>query len=259
VKRDQRKHVLIDANVLAAYIEPKTHRNPKVHELSRDLLSSVLEYEWPIVQLYTPTICIAETQCVLDKHRHCHWHGPAKKREYRLTKKEYLDGLSALESLIDSRRLMRLDMSHDHLLASSLVSVVNARYQYRRSSGKAKKGKADKSRIKPPMGTADCLIAGMAIDLAIRIGSENVVMFMADKRLYDVIQACSTLSNERARLLGLNELATRLNTKWSKSLYPEAVYLPKASEADLVRAFGGWPLPARKIRTKEKASLTVNE
>jgi predicted nucleic acid-binding protein len=259
MKRDARKHILIDANVLSAYLAPKTHRDPAVYERSKILIDSAVKYGWPTVQLYTPTICVAETQCVLDKHRYCDWHGAPKDPQYRLTKAEYSESLRQLDHLLEARQLIRVEISHDHIAASALVSVPNAKYQYRRESNKKAAKKRDKSRIKPPMGAADCLIAGMAVDLSLRVGADDVVILTADRRLSDIMTACRTLTDTKARNLDLLTLAKRLNTKWSNVIYPRAINIAKCTEKELKGCLGGWPLPEREVCEKRCENLTNRE
>jgi predicted nucleic acid-binding protein len=229
MKRDARKHVLIDANVLVAYLDKKTHRSEKVHKRSQCLLDSVLSHGWPAIQLYVPSICVAETQCVLDRHRYCDWYGSSKDPAYRLTKKEYVTATKKLDDLLLNRDLIQIELHRDHVHAASLVSIVNAKYQYNRRRKKKVQGKKNvsKKQIKGPMGAADCIIMGMAIDLALRVGIDDVSVVTADTRLADVVSKCRKLGVETAKNLGLDDVASRIGESWSQELYPCAIHLEK--------------------------------
>lgn len=251
---------MVDANILAAYLSSKTTNSLAVHERSAIIIDAVIKHKWPSIELSTPSFCLAETQCVLDKHRYCDWHGRSKDTKHRLTKREYQQTSAHLFDLVEQRRLRRIELDPAHIVAASLASIVNSYYQIRRKSRSKVTKKVNKRRVKPPMGAADCLLLGMAIDLGLRVGVSDVVVVTADRRLADVAARCRALANDAAQKLGLDEVSARLGVEWSSSLYPPCILIGSATEADLADALGGWPLPSRDIRGKLVAELkTVDQ
>jgi len=223
------------------------------------LLDSVVEYGWPLLQLYIPSFGITETQCVLDRHYLCDWHGAAKDRKYRLTKAEYSNATSKLRELQKVRQLHRLELDSQHLDAASLVSVVNSKYQVRRRATAPNKNKKTGSRVKPPMGAADCLLLGLSIELGLRVGVGDVVVVTADNRMTDVADRCRRLTDANARTCGLYDIALRLGVQWSSELYPRCIHLARCTEAELSTLCGHWPLPTRELKQKTLDQLTAGE
>lgn len=236
-------HTILDANILAAWLVPSSINRPEVQVRAANLIESRIEHYWPSIRLYVPGIVAAETQAVLDKYRLCTWTGPIKKDpSRRVTQGAYLRAQSRLNELMQSRRIERLDHQADHVLATQLVSPVNASYQFRRRRTTTTVP-ATKKLIPQPMGAADCLIIGTAISLGMRLGSENVVIATADPRLADVVRKLRKMKFKKAHELRLDAVARRLGTVWTPQLYPRCVNLRSATPQELAQAFQAWPLP----------------
>lgn len=248
MRQDPRIHLVLDTNVLVAALSPKTCRSQSVAARANSILEAAVEHNWPLLSLHTPAFCLAEAQCVLDRHYYCKWHGESKKKEHRLTKSEYQKATDRLEHLTKSRLLQRMDLNADHLRLVPLVSSVNFKYQVRRrSKSDPKTGRSDASRIRPPMGAADCLIGAFAIELSIRMGLTDVVLVTADGRLADVMGRCRKLTPERMKSCHLDDIARRASLSWNADLYPPCLHLGKATDADLHSTLRGWPLPTRQV------------
>lgn len=255
--QDPVRHVVVDACVLSAFLHPGSTVNLKVRERSRLLLAAALMAKWPGLKLYTPATCIAEAMCVLDKFRFCTWHGPVKADSSKqLGTKEYEAARNLLAEVVKKRLVEQIEHEPAHVLLAGLVSPINNRYQIRRK--RRGKGKSF-SPIRPPMGAADCVIAGMTIHLANRMGRESVVLITADQRLADVVRKAGRLKPQRAESLGLVSAAEQLGMTWSHELYPRVVNIQKANERELKDAFGGWPLPTTPLAQKRRAELSDTE
>lgn len=246
MKRDPRRHLIIDTNVLLAYVAPTSHDSTEVRRRSRDLLDSVIKHDWPLLRLYTPNICFAEAQCVLDKFGLCDWHGASNRR---LKPEDYYSARGRLRELVESRMIEQYEHDAISFACTELASPVNA----------AHKIINDTPPNYRPMGGADCAICGLAIRLAMRIGAESVVLVTADRRMADVINACRQMSEMQAEKLGLIKVANSLAIKWSNAIYPVCIHIGEAPDDELKSAFLGWPVPSRSVRHKEPANLTERE
>lgn len=224
------------------------------------MIDTVVEHKWPGMALYSPSFATAEAQCVLDKQRLCDWWGAVKKDPaLRLNKREYTGAQSRLAELVRSRHIQRLELDPDHLELMRLASSVNFRYQVRRRSKDKVTGKLTGDRVRPPMGTADCLLVALAIDLCTKVGSERTVIVTADRRLSDVVSRCRRLGPKNAKSLGLLAIASRFALDWSPSIYPDCVDLAKVTDTDLAIALRGWPLPQRSVKRSTIADLSQQD
>lgn len=262
MKRDPRRHVLIDANVLLAYVAPETHKSRAVQDRAKNLIESVVKYGWPTLSLYTPSVCLAEAQCALDKRRYCDWYGDGKNGV--LSAEVYKRGVKGLRDLVVEGRITKIEVEAVDLDAARLVSVVNSKYQIRKRR-KSKKDittsaqKVGRQKVRGPMGAVDCLIVGMAIRLGARIGTDVVTIATADSRLADVVRRCRKLSHKRAKALQLPKVSQNIPIVWSKEIYPCCIHLEHAREDEIRSSFGGWPLPGRSLTHKEYGDLTIKQ
>ncbi len=223
------------------------------------LLDAVVDFDWRPVTIHVPAICLAEVQCVLDKYRYCGWNGPASKdRSKRLTKAEYVAASKRLAQIAGSRRVHRFDVSQDHLKMVSLVSVVNQKYKVRRWTQRSDRT-SNNSRVVPPMGTADCIVAAHAIDIGSKVGVGSVAVITTDKRLRDVLNRCSSLTQRKAESLSMNQIAHIAGFDWSQSLYPKCVHIGEATVDELRDALGSWPLPSRLLSHRTVAELSKSD
>lgn len=236
-------HVVLDASVVAAWLLPKSTKSEPLRDRSAQLIEARIKHNWPSIRLYIPGIAAAETQAVLDKYRYCTWSGPVKKDpSVQASKREYQAAGKKFRDLVNSRRIERLDHPADHVIATQLISPINAKHQIRRRR-KSGASSVSNKMIPQPMGAADCLIIGSAVSLGMTIGSQNVVIATGDTRLADVVKRLRKLSLDKVGDLGFQEVAARLGTSWSSSLYPRGINLKAASDQSLSSAFQGWPLP----------------
>ena len=252
--QDSVRHVVLDANVLSVFLHPGSTHNEHVRERSRLLLQAGLNACWPGIRLYTPAICIAEAMGVLDKYRFCTWFNPVRadpSRRLSATDHEY--ARTYLAEAVRNHRIEQLDQEPNHVLLAGLVSPVNARYQIRR------KVKGRQSKVKPPMSAADCLIAGLAIHLVSRIGRDSVILVTADQRLADVLTKARGLKPPKANVLGLTTVAEQAGLEWSPGLYPNCINIQRATDADMKKALGSWPLPTQPLVKKPRTALTEDE
>lgn len=246
---EQTRHLVIDANVLSAFLYGASTNAKNVSERSRILLNAALQANWSGVRLYTPSICIAEAMGVLDKYRFCKWHGAVRKDNgLRLSSVDHAKSRDQLLRAVKERIIEQLSHDSDHVMLAGLVSPINNHYKIR--TGK---------KVKPPMGAADCLIAGMTIHLINRLGKDSVMLVTADQRLADVLNRARKISESSAQRLGLVDVATQTGLQWNTDLYPSCINLSKASEAELREAFGGWPLPNNPLQRKTQSELTEGE
>lgn len=254
---DPVRHVVIDANIIASYFHPGSVKNPILRARCKALLDSAIKAQWPGIRLFSPAICVAEAMSVLDKYRFCTWHGPLRSDPTaRLSAKRYKRSRDALAAAVRARIIERLPHEHEHVLLSGLVSPINNGHQIRRKTRGATKGNA---RIKPPMGAADCLIAGLTIHLVSRLGPKSVLLATADQRMADVINRAHRLNHSTAEKLGLLEVAEQAGIEWSPTLYPKCINLNRDSDRELQEAFGGWPLPEKPCTEKKRSDLLDSE
>ncbi len=194
---------------------------------------------------------------MLDKYRFCTWHGPLRSNPSgKLSSAEYSKARDSMANAVKNRLIERLSHDHEHVLFSGLVSPINNSHQIRRKNRGAMKGN---DRIKPPMGAADCLIAGLTVHLVSQLGLKSVLLVTADQRLADVINRAKRLNPSTAERLGLMDVAKQVGLDWSPKLYPHCVNLNKATDAELQTVFGGWPLPNEAFIEKTREQLTELE
>lgn len=241
--QDPVRYVVVDANVLSAALLPKSTGSRQLAKRARILLQAVTKARWPSLVLYTPAICVVEALATFDKYRYCTWHGDLKRKpERQITDRRYRSAQKNLKDALESLRLHRIQHDPRHALAAGLVSPINAFFEHCGAGD----GAQDPARRRP-MSATDCLIAGTAILLHHQHGPGRVVLATGDKRLSDVMRKAKNITPREAGELGLQFAACRIGLKdgWSTNVYPECVNLIQAEEAELRRAFFGWPLPKR--------------
>ena len=229
------KHIVIDTNTLLAYLHPRTTDDEQLRERSRVLFDAVVCANWPKIRLYMPAICIAEAFVTLDKYRWCHWGKPlADDSAKALSPTEFDDACAKLKKLVDERLIEQLENEPVHVQMARLVSPINYLFKLDKASG---------YHNKRPMGTSDCMIAGMAIHLAHRLGRESVLLITNDYRLADVMEKSSKLSRREKQDARVVQRAAQVGMRWNKSIFPESIILSQVSERILKEVLGGWPLP----------------
>lgn len=246
---DPRRHVIVDTNLLIYYLHPQSADTKTVRERSKTLFDAALKANWSSIRLYVPAISVAEAMGVLDKYRYCTWAGPVHQDpSKRLSSKQYKRAKHTLNKAIQSRRLEQIDHEPSHVSLASLISPVNQKYQFRRHRGSS-------SKVKKPMGGADCLIGGMAVLMQRRMGGEHVVLATADQRLRDVMTKCQGLSERQAEQLGIKTTAEAVGIPWSEKAFPATVNIRDARVAELRETFFGWPLPTKPCQSKTRDDL----
>jgi len=245
---DARTHVVVDTNIICAFLNAKTVYSQDLAERAHNLINSVVYLDWTPLQLYIPAFAVAEAQHVLDKYRFCRWSGPTKAQpSKRLTAREYASASEMLAGLMRFKSCVRVDILPEHIPAASLVSLISSKYQITRSS---------KNNV-GPMSAADCLVAGVAIDLGVRVGTDRVVIVTDDRRMWRVLQRCRRLPDEKAKSMPLNRVASQIGVEWSRDIYPRSILLSRVSDTQLADVFGGWPLPNTTCEKTTTASLSV--
>ena len=248
--KDPIRHVVVDTNILGDFLYPKSTRATKRVGRSQVLMSAVVNAKWPAIKLYTPAICIAESMGILDKYRFCTWGREVKQDPtLKLSAADYRTARKLLTDAVGQRTIEQLEHEPTHVLLAGLISPVNSHFQIRRN----------KHRIKPPMGAADCVIAGMAIHLVSRMGRESVLLVTGDQRMADVVRKAEKVKDTTAEKLGLTSLAKSAGLTWNAKLYPKVLNLQRATESELKAAFGGWPLPGSSVVEKSRAELEETE
>jgi len=239
-------NIVLDSSILGAYLLPSTVDDQQFVVRVQNLIDAKAEYAWPAIRIWIPSIVIAETQAILDKWRHCDWHGPLKADpRQRITKREYEIAFRNLDELVSSRRLDRLEHNHEHMLATSLVSSINAKYQIRRKTPGPKNERVAPP-VKPPMGATDCVIIASAMMLKYEQGGDLTVLATADQRQCDVSNFLRKVSYAVAKEIGLDTIADRIGLNWSPFMYPRAVNLRSFSDAEIRQRLHTWPMPNRE-------------
>jgi len=233
-------NLVLDTSVLCAYLLPQTIDDQRFVDRITNIIEAKATYFWPGIRVWIPSVVIAETQAVIDKFRHCDWHGDVKKDpSLRLTKKEYQQAFRLLDDLVLERRLDKIDHNHEHTLATALVSPINAKVQFFDESASLK------ARRERPMGATDCLIIASAMMLKYEVGGDLVLLVTADQRQCDIANRLRSVSFDEAREIGLDEIASRLGMHWTPFKYPRAVNLRRFDDSELRAMLHSWPLPNR--------------
>lgn len=243
---DPVQHVVLDANLLASYLL-KHHNAAGLPARVSNLLEPVFSGAWPRIRVHVPSICLAEVYAVLDKCRFCVWHGEQKTNpDRRLAPRQYEQAWTKLRNLEDENAFHPIEVEPRHMRAVRIVAPVNAKYQFRRRT----QGRKGRSKIKPPMGTNDLLVAACAIIIKQRMATEDVVVVTADQRLSDVIEKCQNLTPARIDGLGLKTRAAEAGIRWYPGIFPRHLNLNTASDQDIRNVFGTWPIPSPTMRPR---------
>lgn len=236
------RHLVIDTNVLLAWLTPKAHENAQVVERSTAILRAVSNRWWPDVRLLTSSVCIAEAQGVLDKFRLCTWSRRNAVVKPRLSDTEYRHCSNRLAEIYKRQEFTCVETAPDIVSASGVVSLVNQKYQFRRRTKKSK------ARIRQPMGGADCLVVATAIIMEQRIHPSVVYLVTADQRMADVCRKARQISASQADSLGLIRRCRSAGLTWNKDLFPRPLLLQDATADDLRECLTAWPLPDRSSK-----------
>lgn len=248
------RHILVDTSALVPAICPKSHQSEAVCQRAKMLFEACQGNRWPSVRLATSTLCISEAFNVIDKMRLCEWHGGNKTAHKQISLKDYDTYIARLNELLVRQEFTTIDTGRDVALAAGLVSPINQKYQFRRRSKIA-----NKRKIKPPMGAADCLVIATGIIFATRVSPSDVYLVTADQRMADVLTKARRLTKTNAETLRLIQRARRCGVTWRPELYPKPLNLMTAQNRELREAFSAWPLPTQYAKRRKVSKLSDQE
>ena len=246
------KHIVVDTNTLLAYLHPGSTDDETLKERSRILFDAAVNAKWPAIRLYMPAICVAEAFVNLDKFFWYTWGKPLSLDSSKtLSPKKFKNACDILGKLVEDRVIEQLEHEPVHAKMARLVSPVNFHFRLNE--------KALGFHKKPPMNTSDCIIGGMAIHLAHRLGCESVVLVTNDYRLADVIAKSQQLSKDEKEKVKATQRAKQVGLKWSHELFPECIILSQVSERKLKETLGGWPLPTTPLNSLKGSLKKAHE
>lgn len=250
------RFVLLDANVVAGYYLPASLASTKAVPLIENIITAVRSKGAPEVLLYIPEVCIAEVFAVFAKYFFARWDKQVRKRLPRKLKKaEYEMIVGQFRSDFHSGKLLNpVALSPYHILATHLISSVDANYQYYRNRQNVKLKRSLKM-----MAAVDHTIIAMGINLAKIHSRDNFRILTADHRLADILHRATSVRANTATKLGLFETALQLGLEYSKDIYPRAINLAKTTQRELADFFGVWPLPTTPIDTKPMLKLSRSD
>jgi hypothetical protein len=231
-------YLLIDANLLAGYYAPQTmNENSKpAAEKIKNIIDSVRNNGSTYIKLLAPEICVAETQTVLSKYSNVKWRSARKidhpNAIHGKTYKIIIDKMR--KDLHGGNLIESIPLQRYHVLAKHLITPIDHNMKMTQHE----------------LGGTDQLICGMAIWLTRLIGHDRFFVLTADFRLAEVLKKAQRLTDKQAITWGIKDKAEKdIGFQFSKEIYPRSIYLPTASEKDLRRILGAWPLPTKKRRT----------
>jgi hypothetical protein len=238
-------YLLLDSSIFAGYYAPQTLNQSGQSAGLRieNIIESVRKGCSPHLKLLVPEICVAEAQTVLSKHANPKWKGKKKSddpqsihaKTYRTIVKKMRDDLHG-GRLIESIPLQRY-----HVLAKHFITPIDHRLHLKQENGSGRVNE---------LGGTDQLICGMAIWLARTFGSNRLVVLTVDYRQYKVLEKARRITESQARAYGLLDIADDIGCAWSANMYPQVVHLAKATDANLRKLLGSWPLATLKKKSR---------
>ena len=213
------------------------------------MLFSTSNYGWDKF----PNFCIPEVLAVFAKYVFATWDSQVKKRFPKKLKKTDYDELIKrfLDDLKNGSILNEVHLSSHHILATNLISRVDANYEYYRNRHNVKV-----RRHKKMMSAADHSIIGMGIHLSRIHGKDNFGILTADHRLADILIRATSVRLNTANKLGLLETARDLGLEYGKEIYPRVINLAKTTKKELRDFFGTWPLHLKPLPVLKKLSIS---
>lgn len=236
------KYVLIDANVVVGYYLQESLSSTRARERIQSILNSVKSQFYTDLCILIPNICIPEVFGVFSKYRFAKWDRHVKKVTKKISQKEYLDARESFHNDLHNGSLFQqIELNRYHILATDLISPIDAFYEFYRHRANGKK------KPKRMMGGTDHAIIGMGIYLNKIFGNTNFAILTADDRLSDILTRAISIKMGAAKKLGLIETAKSLTMEYSPSIYPQAINLSNASHNSLRNFLNVWPLPDKPI------------
>ena len=248
--------LLLDANLVAGYYLPESLSSVSARPLIKNIIYAVKNGGAPEIFLYIPNLCVPEVLAVFAKYFFATWDRQVKKNlPKKLKKADYESILSQFRNDLHNGKLLnQVELNQYHILATHLISSVDANYQYyrKRTNKKVK-------RNKKMMGAADHTVIGMGINLSRIHGRDNFAILTADHRLADILIRATSVRTNTAKKLGLLETASELGLAYGKDIYPRVINIAKTTKKELKEFFGVWPLPTKAIIKKPLVWLSSDD
>ena len=254
-------YLVVDANVLAGYYAPQTFNKASMPAADKitNIIESVRKGCSTQIKLLTPEICVAEAQTVLSKHANPAWSGKKKSENPQAIHRKSYNSIynKMMTDLHGGKLIESIPLQRYHVLAKHLITPIDHNLKTRNING----------TYSSETGGTDQLICGMAIWLTRLLGQERIWIITADYRLAKVIEKAHKVTDEQFVKWGIKELAEKhIGFHFTKAIYPNSLYLPTATDLQLRKIFGCYPLPIqkkkplktqRKVRSKEIDKLVV--
>lgn len=237
-------YLILDANILAGYYAPQTFNKNSMPAADKiaNIIDSVRKGCSPHIKLLIPEICVAEAQTVLSKHANPTWSGKKKKdNPQAIHGKEYKSIVKKMRADLHGGKLIEsLPLQRYHVLAKHLITPIDHNLRTRNLDG----------TYSNESGGTDQLVCGAAIWLTRSLGQDKVWVVTADYRLAKVIEKAHKTKDQQFAKWGIKEVAEKnIGFHFSKSIYPNSLYLPSASDKQLRKVLGCYPLPLQKKKS----------
>ncbi len=251
-----RRFVLLDANLVAGYYLPESLSFVSARPRIKNIMDAVRNKGAPEVFLYIPVNCIPEVFAVFDRYFFATWDRQVKKNlSKKLKKDDYESIINRFRNDLHNGKLLnQVDLNPYHILATRLISPVDANYEYYRNRRNRRIKKNKKM-----MGAADHSIIGMGINLSKIHGRCNFSILTADHRLADILTKATSVRPNTARKLRLLEIAKELGLEYKKDIYPRVINLAKTTKGELKEFLGIWPLSTEPIVRKPLLKLSSED
>ena len=242
-------YFLLDANVTAGYYLAQSLRSTKARDRIENIFDSVRSGQRDHF-FYIPNFCVAEVFSVFMKHCFGTWNSHVAHtidtRHYNRIVKQFQ------EDIHNGRFLYHYELSRYHVLGINHVAPIDHYFRIKRMSkskspAKAAKGKKNKPNVRP-MGTFDHLIISMGVHLAHVHGKDNIAILSADERLTSILAKCkSDIAPGTLKRLKLDQAESLTGRKFSPDIFPAHLNLATATNKEMERVIGEWPLPVGKV------------
>ena len=242
-----KRFVLLDANLVAGYYLPDSLSWKPARPRIQNIVDAVRKGGAPEVFLFIPTLCIVEVFAVFSRYSFAKWDTQVKKNMPRgLDTRAYKRIRTKFSSdLHNGHVLQQVEFNRYHVLATDLISPVDAHFQHYRNRAAKRKGKTSVKRHKRMMSATDHAIIGMGIQLSKIHGRDNFAILTADHRFADILTRATSVKKATAERLGLVKTSKDLGLKYGPDIYPQVINLAKAKDKELEGFFGDWLLPTK--------------
>lgn len=249
-----KRFVLLDANLVAGYYLPDSLSWKQARPRIENIMNAVRGGGAPEVFLFIPTLCIVEVFAVFSRYSYAKWDKQVKKampggldtRAYKGIRTKFSNDLH------NGHVLQQVEFNRYHVLATDLISPVDAHFEYYRDRG-------GKERHKRMMAASDHAIIGQGIQLSKVHGRDNFAILTADQRFADILTRATSVKQTTAEKLGLAKTAKDLGLKYGPDIYPQVINLAKAKDKELGEFFGEWPLPTKPPTKRPTKALRKSD